>query len=296
MQLPSRSLFDACVDAPLRTGWVSRPTAPGAQLGPAYRRGPLRFAVATQGASTTCSCNNSLTILNCMGTAPTLGAVSAALTSTSTMTDYAPWPAANKPYRSVVQEGCQQSTRTNEGVRQYLRTVYPAAHFGDRGRVRDKQMLRFFRSLHWYYAAELSGSMSLLNKAALADAAPRPAAPQALVARPAFECYGGRMHSKLVQKYTATPAHFGFLPCAPGADCVARQARFESEYSSHRFFEVWHFALKSKREPSNLASLRWNQVLDGERWVCPALHEPLTVLLSRATAKGVSGLGCAAAC
>lgn len=247
--LPARSHFDACVDAPLATGWAV-PVGDPLAISPTHR----------------CICNNSLTLLNCVGTATDIPPASAALMSTSALVDYVPWPAASQPYRAVVQEGCSGRGKA-EAQRRYLRHVYPAGHFGDRARTSSKAVTRLFHTLHWYYADEMVGAASLLASKREKQASSNLSA-AAVVAPPAFEgfeCQGGRMHRRLVQRYTATRAHFAFLPCTPGPDCIGRQAGYTPKYS--RYLEVWHFALKSKRDPPDVRALRWPQVLDSEESV-----------------------------
>jgi hypothetical protein len=209
--LPARSHFDACVDAPLATGWAL-PVGDPLAIPPSSR----------------CICNNSLTLLNCMGTAADLPPASAALMSTSALVDYAPWPAASQHLRATVQEGCSGRGRA-EAQRAYLRRVYPAGHFGDRARVGAKAVAKLLHALHWYYADELeaAGGRSLLGskRGRPARNATASGATEAALAPPAFEgfeCQGGRNHVKLVQRYTATSAHFPFLPCTPGPDCIGR--------------------------------------------------------------------------
>ena len=170
------------------------------------------------------------------------------------MVSYPTWPD---------ESGCTSCARDFEAMRAYLRAVYPAAHFDDRVRVPNKLLTRFFRSRHWYYATELSRSMSNVTQRALLG--------QTIVSQPGFKClavlFGGiraSMHTRLVRRYTADATHFPFLPCTPGPECIARQASFRSAFSGHRFFEVFHFAFKSKREPSGPHALRWAHVLDGE--------------------------------
>jgi len=246
--LPPRSHFDACVDAPLATGW----TVPVGD--------PLAIPPRSR-----CICNNSLTLLNCMGTAADIPPASAALMSTSALVDYAPWPAASQPFRAAVQEGCSGRGKA-EAQRTYLRRVYPAGHFGDRARVSSKAVALLFHALHWYYADELAGAASLLASKIGKQARNMTAASAtaAVVAPPAFECQGGRMHKRFVQRYTATAVYFPFLPCTPGPDCIGRQAGYTPKWRGHRYLEVWHFALKSKRDPPDAKALRWQQVLDSE--------------------------------
>ena len=246
--LPPRSHFDACVDAPLATGW----TVPVGD--------PLAIPPRSR-----CICNNSLTLLNCMGTAVDIPPASAALMSTSALVDYAPWPAASQPFRAAVQEGCSGRGKA-EAQRTYLRRVYPAGHFGDRARVSSKAVALLFHALHWYYADELAGAASLLASKIGKQARNMTAASAtaAVVAPPAFECQGGRMHKRFVQRYTATAVYFPFLPCTPGPDCIGRQAGYTPKWRGHRYLEVWHFALKSKRDPPDAKALRWQQVLDSE--------------------------------
>ncbi|KAL1528087.1 hypothetical protein AB1Y20_009453 [Prymnesium parvum] len=228
-RLPTRSLFEACVNVPLRTGWD---------------------------ASLPCRCNESNTLINCRMTDPSIPPVSHTLTSTSTLMDYSPWPSESIPFRAAVQAGCRVQSRFMLPMRRYLSTVYPASRFDNPAVVSEQLVLKQFHSLHWWYTYNFAGLGNLL-----AYVAPD----VQLVTRPAFECTGTKMHSQLLQKYTATPEHYPFLPCKPGPDCLAKSATFVSEFASHRFFEVWHFALKSKRELSAAETLRWSHVLDGDR-------------------------------
>ena len=207
--LPARSHFDACVDAPLATGWAL-PVGDPLAIPPSSR----------------CVCNNSLTLLNCMGTAAHLPPVSAALMSTSALVDYSPWPAASQHLRATVQEGCSGRGKA-EAQRAYLRRVYPAGRFGDRARVGAYAVAKLLHALHWYYTDELeaAGGRSLLGskRGRPARNATASGATEAALAPPAFEgfeCDGGRNHVKLLQRYTATSAHFPFLPCTPGPDCI----------------------------------------------------------------------------
>ena len=78
-----------------------------------------------------------------------------------------------------------------------------------------------------YYADELeaAGGRSLLGskRGRPARNATASGATEAALAPPAFEgfeCDGGQNHVKLLQRYTATSAHFPFLPCTPGPDCI----------------------------------------------------------------------------
>lgn len=148
-------------------------------------------------------------------------------------------------------------------ARAYVAAVYPAmssSHFErPGGRAAAVALLR---SLHWYYA----GVLASFNGSLTVDAAwVGKVVPSAtLVLPPAFQCGGGRdsrVHTELLQRYTATPADFPFLPCKPGADCVRRQALLSPlpPATGRRFFEVWHFAFKSKREP---ARVDWPNLLD----------------------------------
>ena len=141
------------------------------------------------------------------------------------------------------------------GIRSYLARVYPAAarRFREPELTDDATVVDLFRSAHWWYS-NVEEAKRLVERAV---------APVAdLVRAPAFACRPS-LHAKLAHRWPAV-SDYPFLPCVPGADCFARQANFDSPWRSHRWFEVWHFAFKSKREPRNPKAVTWDDVLDGD--------------------------------
>ena len=161
----------------------------------------------------------------------------------------------------------------------YLATVYPESRWAKHARLTDAQVvdaLAHVRSLHWYYTAALGKHrlMATLLHGAL------------LVRPPAFECMHTSIRAtsdtsgaadSIIQQYTANELNFpSLLPCTPGAECVHKLAGHVSPFARARYFEVWHFALKSKREPSGVTGLRWQDWLDG-KWPAPTFwfwHAP----------------------
>ena len=141
------------------------------------------------------------------------------------------------------------------GIRSYLVRVYPAAarRFRDPQLTDDETVVDHFRSLHWWYA-------TVEQAERLVERAVAPVAD--LVRAPAFACRPS-LHDKLAHRWPAA-SDYPFLPCVPGADCFARQARFESPWRAQRWLEVWHFAFKSKREPRDPKAVTWDDVLDGD--------------------------------
>lgn len=152
-------------------------------------------------------------------------------------------------------------------IRAYLEDVYPTSGLGPGGGASDAEAARLFRSRHWYYA----GAPGLVNNEALLSQL-------SLFSSPRHECTDGFFQG-LWQRDTLSRFP-SILPCAPGEECVRRQAahlpRCASELAargSDVWAEVWHLAFDGRQ--SHMRPKLASDLLDHGSsgwWYAPSLE------------------------